>query len=59
MTQEEKKELFRLLVEVRNDLGGIQRLVGAMPGNDSHEGLLHNLMENASSLERKLFRELR
>jgi hypothetical protein len=59
MTQEEKKELFRLLVEVRNDLGGIHRLVGAMPRNDSHEGLLHNLMENASSLERELFRELR
>jgi hypothetical protein len=55
MTEEEKKELFRLLVEVRDDLGGIQ--VGAMAGK-GFEGLLHDLVKNANSLECELLREL-
>jgi hypothetical protein len=57
MTEEEKKELFRLLVEVRDDLGGIQRMVGASAGKGC-EGLLHDLVKNANSLECELLREL-
>ena len=58
MTDAEKKELFRLLVRVRDDLGGIQRLVRKMPSDKGHERLLHDLLEIAKSLEGNLFKEL-
>jgi hypothetical protein len=58
MTETERKELFRLLVEVRDGLGSIQRLVGAMPRNKGHERLLTDLIETANSLECELFKEL-
>jgi len=58
MTDAEKKELFGLLVQVWDDLGGIQRLVGAMPANQSRGAVAHALLEAANSLG-GLFRELR
>jgi hypothetical protein len=58
MTDPQRKELFRLLVRVRDDLGGIQRLVESMPSNKDREQLLHDLFETANSLERELFKEL-
>jgi hypothetical protein len=54
MTDPQRKELFRLLVRVRDDLGGIQRLVESMPSNKDREQLLHDLFETANSLEREI-----
>jgi hypothetical protein len=58
MTEADKKELFRLLVRVRDDFGGIQRLVGKLPDNKGRERQLHDLLEATNSFERELFKEL-